>query len=151
MRYIAFLLLASFRISAAAPPAVVVHSAKDLGSLTHQLASQKSSFASKDFGRYVNHYTILAERNSNGSAELHEHEADIYFVISGEATLVSGGKMVNPQTQKAGEIRAASIKGGERQHLGTGDVIHISAGIPHQLLVADGKPFSYFVVKVTGQ
>ena len=151
MRYLAFWLLGSFRIWAATPPAVVVHSAKDLDSLTQKLAGEKSRFGSKDFGRYPNHYTLLAERNSNGSAELHEHEADICFVVSGEATLVSGGKIVKPHTQKAGEIRGASIQGGERQQVGTGDVIHISAGIPHQFLVPNGKPFSYFVVKVTGQ
>lgn len=151
MRYITLLLLGSFRIWAAAPPAVVVHSSKDLGRLTQELSAKKSRFASKDFGRYPNHYTLLAERNSNGSAELHEHEADIFFVIGGEATLVSGGKIVHPHRQKMGEIRGTSIQGGERQHVGTGDVIHISAGVPHQLLVANGKPFSYFVVKVTGQ
>ncbi len=151
MRYIAFLLLGSFRTWAAAPPAVVVHSSKDLGNLAHELAAQKSRFASKDLGRYPNHYTLLAERNSNGSAELHKREADICFVVSGEATLVSGGKIVNPHTQKAGEIRGTSIQGGERHHVGTGDVIHISAGVPHQLLIPNGKPFSYFVVKVTGQ
>ena len=151
MRYIVFLLLGSFRIWAAAPPVAVVHSSKSLDSLTQRLAAGKSRFGSKDFGRYPNHYTLLAERNSTGSSELHEHEADICFVISGEATLVSGGKIVKPHTRKAGEIRGASIEGGERQHVATGDVIHIPAGVPHQFLVSNGKPFSYFVVKVTGQ
>jgi mannose-6-phosphate isomerase-like protein (cupin superfamily) len=150
VKYLALFLLGSF-CSFAATPGVVVHSAKNLDSLSQQLAAKKSRFASQNLERYPKHYTMLAERNSNGSAELHEHEADIYFVISGNATLVSGGKMVNPHTEKPGEVRAPSIQGGERQQVGKGDVVHISANIPHQLLIPEGQEFSYFVVKVTDQ
>ena len=66
------------------------------------------------------------------------------------ATLVTGGTLVNPQTQKSGEIRGTSISGGERHPVQAGDIIHIPAGVPHQLVVEKG-PFEYFVVKVTGQ
>ena len=82
---------------------------------------------------------------------MHEHEADIFIIEKGEATLLSGGKMVNPHTQKPGEIRGTSISGGERHMVAAGDIIHIPAGEPHQLLIEAGKPFTYFVVKVTGQ
>jgi len=40
---------------------------------------------------------------------------------------------------------------GERRQVGEGDIIHIPANTPHQLLIENGKPFTYFVVKVTGQ
>lgn len=151
MKYIALWLLGSFCTWAATPPGVVIHSAKDLNALTQKLAAQKGGFASKSFEKYKNHYTMLAVRTANGSAELHEHEADILFVVSGQGTLVSGGKIVNPKTQKEGEIRGTSISGGERQPVETGDVIHVDAGVPHQLLIPNGTTFSYFVVKVTGQ
>jgi quercetin dioxygenase-like cupin family protein len=59
--------------------------------------------------------------------------------------------MVNPHTTKAGEIRGSSIAGGERHNLGVGDIVHIPAGTPHQLLVENGKPFTYFVIKVSAQ
>jgi hypothetical protein len=29
-----------------------------------------------------------------------------------------------------------------------GDVVHIAAGVPHQTLVAPGKQFTYFIIKV---
>lgn len=150
MKYLTLFLLGSF-CSFAATPGVDVHSAKELNGLSQKLAAKKSRFASQSLERYGNHYALLAERSSNGSAELHEHETDIYFVLKGNATLVSGGKMVNPHTEKPGEVRAPSIQGGDRQAIGAGDVIHISANIPHQLLVPEGKEFSYYVVKVTGQ
>jgi quercetin dioxygenase-like cupin family protein len=64
---------------------------------------------------------------------------------------LTGGKVVNPKTIKPGEIRGTSISGGERHTLSTGDIVHIPAGVPHQILLEKGKPFTYFVVKVTGQ
>jgi mannose-6-phosphate isomerase-like protein (cupin superfamily) len=129
---------------------VDVYTANDLQAMGHGLARDGKSFASKELVRYSNHYTMFAMRETTGSSELHEHEADVFVVESGKATIVTGGKMVNPQTQKAGEIRGTSITGGERHVLQAGDIIHIPAGVPHQLLI-EKAPFDYFVIKVTGQ
>lgn len=130
---------------------VDIFSSKDLAAAKDKLAEKNVPFAAQDLARYGNHYTMLAYRDATGSAELHEHEADIFVVESGQATLVTGGKIVKPQTQKPGEIRGTSIADGERRQIATGDIVHIPAGVPHQLLVEKGKPFAYFVVKVTGQ
>lgn len=129
---------------------VDIYTSGDLQATGQALAKGGKTFGSKDLARYGNHYTMLAMRESTGSSELHEHEADIFVVESGKATIVTGGKMVRPHTEKAGEIRGTSIEGGERHVLQTGDIIHIPAGVPHQLLV-EKAPFEYFVVKVTGQ
>jgi len=135
----------------AAPSGVDIYSAKELQAMGQQLAQKRTQFASQNLVRYGNHYTMLAYREATGSSEVHEHEADIFVVESGEATIVTGGKVVNPQTQKPGEIRGTSIEGGDRHPLAAGDIIHIPAGTPHQLLIENGRPFTYFVVKVTGQ
>jgi mannose-6-phosphate isomerase-like protein (cupin superfamily) len=116
-----------------------------------QLAGQKTRFASKDLQRYGNHYTMLAYRSETGSSEIHEHEADILIVEDGDASIVTGGKMIGGHLQKPGEIRGRSIEGGEKRPLKTGDIIHIPAGMPHQILISRGKPITYFVVKVSGQ
>ncbi len=150
MKYIAGLLVFG-GLAWAASSGVDIYSVKDLRDMTQELARKKTPFASKDIARYGNHYTMLAYREATGSSELHEHEADIFVVESGEATLVTGGKVVNPKTEKPGEIRGTSISGGERHMLSAGDIVHIPAGTPHQLLIQKGKPFAYFVVKVTGQ
>jgi mannose-6-phosphate isomerase-like protein (cupin superfamily) len=131
--------------------AVDIYSVRDLKAAEGKLAQKKEPFASQELARYGNHYTMLAYREETGSSEVHEHEADFFVVQQGEATLVTGGKVVNPKTQKPGEIRGSSITGGERHALTTGDIVHIPAGTPHQLLLEKGKPFTYFVVKVTGQ
>lgn len=132
-------------------PAVDIYSVQDLKTAEQKLAQKKAPFASQDLARYGNHYTMLAYREATGSSEVHEHEADIFVVKDGTATIVTGGTVVSPKTQKPGEIRGTSITGGERHTLATGDIIHIPAGTPHQLLIEKGKPFTYFVVKVTGQ
>ena len=56
--------------------------------------------------------------------------------------------MVDGKQTAAGEVRGPSIKGGESKKLGAGDVVHIPAKIPHQILVSNGKQFTYFVVKI---
>lgn len=150
MKFIASLLLFG-GLAWAASSQVDIYTAKDIRNKADQLASEKKSFAAADLDRYGNHYTMLAYREATGSSEVHEHEADFFVVENGEATLLTGGKVVNPKTLKPGEIRGTSIEGGERHTVSTGDIVHIPAGVPHQLLLEKGKPFTYFVVKVTGQ
>ena len=147
MRKILFLTLVTVGLS----QAVDIYSTRDLKAAEGKLAGKKEPFASQELARYGNHYTMQPHREETGSSEVHEHEADIFVIEDGEATIVTGGKVVNPKTQKPGEIRGSSITGGERHTLATGDIIHIPAGTPHQLLLEKGKPFTYFVVKVTGQ
>jgi len=104
--------------------------------------------ASETLEQYPHHYTMLAYRNRTGVGELHQNFADVFFVVDGHATLVTGGEMVEPKTTAPGETRGASVKGGSRQTLNAGDVVHIPAGMPHQMLVPEGATVTYFVVKV---
>lgn len=150
MKYIASLLVFS-GLAWGASSQVDIYSVKDIQNKANKLAAEKKPFASENLVRYGNHYTMLAYREATGSSELHEHEADIFVVENGQGTILTGGKVVNPKTIKPGEIRGTSISGGERHTLSTGDIVHIPAGVPHQILLEKGKPFTYFVVKVTGQ
>jgi len=111
-------------------------------------AAQSTGAASTKLSDYPNHYTMIALRNKSGGAEIHEAFADFFFVLHGHATLVTGGSIVDPKSAGTGEIRGTSVQGGSQQAMGPGDVAHIPAGVPHQLLMADGTAFSYFVIKV---
>ncbi len=125
--------------------------AKDLHSLGHQPLAKGAPYSDHRLGTYGNHYLLLVRRDATGSSEIHEHEADVFVVESGRGSIVTGGKLVGAHTTKPGEIRGASIQGGTKRAFNAGDVIHIPAGVPHQLLVDKTEPFVYFVVKVTGQ
>lgn len=103
-------------------------------------------FAWLPLGTYDNHLIGISHREGDGSAELHETQADIFIVDSGEATLILGGTIVDPKTAKPHEIRGASITGGTSQQLTAGDIVHIPAKVPHQLKIS--KSFTYTVIKV---
>jgi mannose-6-phosphate isomerase-like protein (cupin superfamily) len=127
------------------------YTAKDLAALREKLSAAHPAFKSEQLKQYKGHYTMLAHREATGSSEVHEHEADTFVITDGEGTLVTGGKLVNSHVEKPGELRGTSIAGGEDMHYAPGDIFHIPAGVPHQLLVEKGKPVTYFVLKVTGQ
>jgi mannose-6-phosphate isomerase-like protein (cupin superfamily) len=148
LKYVALLCLAAASLGAAT---VDIIPSKELHGVGDKLAAKKAPFASENLKRWGNHYTMLAYREATGSSELHEHEADLFVIESGEGTLLTGGKLVGSHVEKAGELRGTSIEGGEKQAFGPGDVIHIPAGTPHQMLLDKGKPVTYFVLKVTGQ
>ncbi len=94
-------------------------------------------------------YKIMTgHRVQPGIVEIHDHDTDIFYVVDGSATFVTGGTPVDPKSTGAGEVRAPSTTGGTPHHLTKGDVIVIPKGVPHWFTEASG-PFLYFVVKVT--
>jgi mannose-6-phosphate isomerase-like protein (cupin superfamily) len=107
-----------------------------------------SGLATETLKKYASDYTMLAFRSKSGKAELHEKFADFYFVVGGAATLVSGGHMVNSSTTAPGEVRGDSVQDGRETKLKKGDIVHIPANIPHQLVLDKGATFQYFIVKV---
>ena len=144
--------LASFLLASACLAADVdVYTTKQLQSLGEIKPAKGAAYADHNLARYGNHYLLFIRRDETGSSELHEHEADVFVVESGTAIMISGGKLVGGHPTKPGEIRGTSISGGKRQTLAAGDVVHISAGVAHQLLIDKAQPFTYFVVKVSGQ
>jgi mannose-6-phosphate isomerase-like protein (cupin superfamily) len=105
--------------------------------------------ATEQFGTWGNNLAMIAHREADGEAEVHEKVVDYIIVESGDATIVVGGTVPNGKTTAPGEIRGPSIEGGVKKKLATGDVLRIPQNTPHQLLVEKGKQFTYMVVKVT--
>jgi len=93
-------------------------------------------------------YKIDAGRREGpGEVEYHEHVVDVMHVVSGRATVITGGSMLDSREVAPGELRAAGVDGGVPHELSEGDVLAIPNGVPHQFTeVSD--PFLYFVVKV---
>jgi mannose-6-phosphate isomerase-like protein (cupin superfamily) len=101
--------------------------------------------------RYPNHYTMLITRHGDGQSELHEHLADVFVVVAGEAVLWTGGSMLDGKATDPGERRGTGLSGATSVSLKTGDIVHIPANVPHQLKMTTGTTFTYFVVKVTDE
>lgn len=92
---------------------------------------------------------FVAYRNGNGEAEIHEKQADLLLIRSGEGTVLVGGKIVEGKPSGTDEIRGKSIEGGTRYPIAAGDVLYIPANTVHQFIVEPGKSFTAMVVKIT--
>jgi mannose-6-phosphate isomerase-like protein (cupin superfamily) len=135
----------------AAPPAGFMHwTAAELKGKTATLAPKidAAKLASEQYGRFGKHSFQSSYREASGQAELHETQADIFVVNSGVATLVIGGKVVGGKTTAPNEIRGTSIDGGEKVKLEPGDIVNIPSKTPHQVVLAPGAKFTYFIIKV---
>jgi len=90
------------------------------------------------------------------TAALHYKVSEVYHVIKGSATFVTGGTLVNAKTREAGSMEVAqedgpgssgtAIQGGVPHQLKAGDVIIIPAGTPHWFSKIDGS-IAYLVVR----
>lgn len=90
----------------------------------------------------------MAHREGSGEAELHERWNDIFVIESGEGTVVVGGSIDGRRETGPGEVRGTAVTGGENHPVKPGDVVHIPANTPHQMLVRKGAHVTYFVVKI---
>jgi len=150
MRTVLALLAASGVLGAADPAGFGQWKGAELKSYDKKLAPKIDAhkIASESLAKYGNHNLMIIHREGGGQAEYHEKQADLFIVQSGEATLIVGGTVVDPKTTEPNEIRGPSIKDGVSKHLGPGDVVHIAAKTPHQLMLDAGKQITYAVMKV---
>lgn len=87
-----------------------------------------------------------SRRDASGEAEVHTLDTDVFYVVSGRATFVTGGELVDPHATAPNEVRGTSIQNGAVQKLSAGDVVVVPSGVPHWFQTVS-EPFTYFVVK----
>jgi hypothetical protein len=137
-------------LMAAAPPEVSIWTAADLKAqerkLAQKLNEQKGAF--EQLASFGNHLTMLARREATAPRRSTRRRWTSSSCRAGRRLLVYGGELPGAKTTAPGELRGPAVKGGERKTLNPGDVVHIPAKVPHQLLVPAGKEFTYFVIKV---
>jgi mannose-6-phosphate isomerase-like protein (cupin superfamily) len=150
MRFCILVLAWSTWLSAADPDGFGHWKGSELRSFDKKLATKLDAdkFGSQVLGSYGHYSLIVAHRERSGEAELHETQTDIFIVQNGEAVLVVGGTVVDPKAVAPHEVGGPSIKDGVERRIGPGDVVHIPAGTPHQLVISPGNHITYAVVKV---
>ncbi len=87
-------------------------------------------------------------RATPGEVEIHDRDTDIFYILEGSATFVTGGQAIESKQTGPGETRAVKISGGEERRLAKGDVIVIPKRVPHWFKEVHGH-MVYYVVKVT--
>jgi mannose-6-phosphate isomerase-like protein (cupin superfamily) len=138
-----FLTVAAF---AADPEGFAMYKAAEIQARGKAAKLDENKAGADRVANWGNHSLLIVRREGDGAAETHETQADVMTVISGEGTLIVGGTMVDGKTTAPNEIRGKSIDGGVRKPMAAGDVFHIPANVPHQMLVP--KSLIVQVVKV---
>jgi mannose-6-phosphate isomerase-like protein (cupin superfamily) len=92
-----------------------------------------------------------------GVAAVHDKVSEIYHVMDGAGTLVTGGTMVNAKPRPADALSVrledgpgasgTAIQGGVTRRIKAGDVVVIPAGVPHWFSEIEGS-ITYVVVRV---
>jgi mannose-6-phosphate isomerase-like protein (cupin superfamily) len=80
-------------------------------------------------------YNVNVERRlpRPQGASLHEAQAELFYVIEGSATLLTGGSLVGP-SRNGTNLQGSGIEGGTRQAFGKGDFLIVPSGVPHQFV-----------------
>ena len=83
-------------------------------------------------------YNVSLEyRASVGNAAVHETEAELFYVVDGSATLVTGGTLTD-STRNGANLTGKGIQGGTSRKVAKGDFIMVPEGQAHWFSAIDG-------------
>jgi mannose-6-phosphate isomerase-like protein (cupin superfamily) len=103
-------------------------------------------------GHNVGVSLVYRLKGANNNPVIHDKVSEVYYVLEGSGTIVTGGTLVNPERRPEsggngpGLVGAAIERGVSRQ-LKKGDIIIIPAGTPHKWSDVD-EFMTYTVVRV---
>ena len=99
----------------------------------------------------------LAPGQGGGSAA-HDKVSEVYYILEGAGTLVTGGTLTEPNRRESTLTTVASINGpgvsgariqnGVSRRITKGDVVIIPAGTPHWWSAIEAPSIHYLVVRV---
>jgi mannose-6-phosphate isomerase-like protein (cupin superfamily) len=81
----------------------------------------------------------LEYRASIGPASVHEKEAELFYVIDGGGTMVTGGKLTKESRTNAENLTGSGIEGGTPRKLAKGDFLIVPENTPHWFSSLDGS------------
>jgi len=95
---------------------------------------------------------------AQGGSAAHDKVTEVYYVMEGSGTLVTGGSLVNPERRQSANTTVTGINGpgvsgttianGVSRRIAKGDVVVIPAGTPHWWSTVDTPEIYYIVVRV---
>jgi quercetin dioxygenase-like cupin family protein len=94
-----------------------------------------------------NYRVAVYHRDIGGEVEIHKKDTDVFYVLEGSATFVTGGALTSGKDTVPDEVRGPTMAGGVSRTISKGDVIIIPANVTHWFKEIQ-KPITYFGVKV---
>jgi mannose-6-phosphate isomerase-like protein (cupin superfamily) len=107
-----------------------------------------------DIGKYNVGVAVIHQPVSGDAAPAnagsHDGITEVYIILSGSATLTTGGTIVNGKHNNnalpTGPGMSGGIQGGVSRHVGPGDIVVIPPGLPHLWAKVD-EPMDVLVVR----
>lgn len=100
---------------------------------------------------------VHRSKEAKGGGASHDKVTEVYHMLEGAGTLVTGGTLVKPQRRDAAAsvvmqingpgVSGTGIQGGVSRRIAMGDVVIIPAGTPHWWSEIE-EPMTYIVVRV---
>ncbi|HEX5229837.1 MAG TPA: cupin domain-containing protein [Bryobacteraceae bacterium] len=126
----------------APPPTKTYSSASDVAALMAKAKADHKDgqpIVVENILRLAPYSANLEYRTSVGPAAVHEKEAEMFYVIDGSATLMTGGKLTEEKRTNAENLTGKGIEGGSSQKLAKGDFAIVPEGTPHWFSAIDGR------------
>jgi len=95
---------------------------------------------------------VLRSAKAAQNAVYHSQVTEVYYVLEGSGTMVTGGTLMKPKGLQNGPIAGptnsgTSLENGQSRRVGPGDVVIIPAGVGHAFSKIDGDSIRYVVVR----
>ena len=123
--------------AASGPPTTTIVTAAEVAAMIAKSPADKNALGQRmiQLGTYsVN----MEHRVTNNAAAVHEKEAELFYVIEGSGTIVTGGKLVEEKRTNDANLSGTSIEGGVSKKISKGDWVLVPEGVPHQIPNVDG-------------
>jgi len=109
------------------------------------LIAKAKSDRKQDQANFIQQILQLAPYNANleyraavGPASVHEKEAELFFVVEGSGTLVTGGKLASERRTNAENLSGTAIDGGASRNVAKGDYFIVPENTPHWFSKVNG-------------
>ena len=127
--------------SAAAAASRTMVSASDVTALIAKAKAERKgdqALLAQSMIQLAPYNVSLEYRAAVANAAVHETEAELFYVIDGSATLVTGGKLTNENRTNAANLSGSGIEGGVSRRVAKGDFVMVPEGTPHWFSAIDG-------------
>jgi mannose-6-phosphate isomerase-like protein (cupin superfamily) len=74
----------------------------------------------------------------NAPASVHDRDAELFLVVEGSGTVVTGGTLKDERRTNADNLQGSAIEGGTSRRLGKGDWVMVPQKTPHWFTGVDG-------------
>ena len=107
--------------------------AADLQAALAKLPADRAAASVRVFS--LDPYNVAVEQRQPRAqgASLHEAQAELFYVIEGSATMITGGTIADGK-RNGTNIQGTTIEGGTRIAFNKGDFIMVPSGVPHQFV-----------------